>query len=104
MPVSEERQEDLASIREVLRDACGDLGGRGLCRAMLDGAPASPEAWRTVGVELGTATVGLPEGCGGLGSLPEVVTVAEELGRALLPVPFTSTTVLVGQLLRDVPD
>src|SRR5205807_247413 len=38
------------------------------------------------------------------GGLAELTTVAEELGRSLLPVPFFSSTVLAGQILARCPD
>ncbi len=46
-----------------------------------------------------------PEDMGGAGGgLAELTVVAEELGRALLPVPFLSSTVLAGQILARCPD
>jgi alkylation response protein AidB-like acyl-CoA dehydrogenase len=53
-----------------------------------------------VGSEMGLAGLGLPEETGGAGGgLAELAAVAEELGRALLPVPFLSSTVFAGQVL-----
>ncbi len=49
---------------------------------------------------MGLAGLGIAEDRGGSGGgLAELATVAEELGRALLPVPFLSSTVLAGQVL-----
>jgi alkylation response protein AidB-like acyl-CoA dehydrogenase len=47
-----------------------------------------PRLWRQL-TEMGAATMGLPEDCGGDGaSLLDLVIVAEEVGAALAPVPF----------------
>ena len=54
---------------------------------------------------MGLAGLGVPEQLGGAGGgLAELTVVAEELGRALLPVPFLSSTVVGGQLLIGCPD
>ena len=54
---------------------------------------------------MGLAGLGVPEEMGGAGGgLAELTVVAEELGRALLPVPFLSSTVLAGQILARCPD
>jgi len=72
-------------------------------------APAGPgydeDAWRLLGTEMGLAGLGIAEDLGGAGGgLAELTIVNEELGRALLPVPFFSSTVLAGQILARCPD
>jgi len=63
----------------------------------------SDEAWRAM-AELGWLGLALPEHLGGQAcGLAEVVLIAEELGRALVPSPFLSTAVLAVELLRRTP-
>ena len=69
-------------------------------RAVLDGdADYDPALWQKI-VEMGwTATV-IPEEFGGLGlSYLELVVIAEELGRAVAPVPFSSSVYLATEAL-----
>ena len=69
-------------------------------RAILDGDAAYDEAlWRKI-AELGwTATV-VPERYGGIGlSYLELCVIAEELGRAVAPVPFSSSVYLAGEAI-----
>ena len=101
--------EDLAALREVVRDLVRGSGGLAAARSVLDVAPGSSagfdeRAWRLLGQDMGLAGLGVPEARGGAGAgLPELTLVAEELGRALLPVPFLSSTVLAGQVLSRCP-
>ena len=69
-------------------------------RAVLDGdADHDAGLWQKI-VEMGwTATV-IPEEYGGLGlSYLELVVIAEELGRAAAPVPFSSSVYLATEAL-----
>ena len=69
-------------------------------RAILDGDASYDEAlWKKI-VELGwTATV-IPEQHGGIGlSRLELCVIAEELGRAVAPVPFSSSVYLATEAL-----
>jgi alkylation response protein AidB-like acyl-CoA dehydrogenase len=92
---------ELEALRGAVRDLVGGVGGVAAARRRLDAAPGFDErAWQLLGTEMGLAGLGLPEQLGGAGAgIAELVTVADELGRALLPVPFFSSTVLAGQLL-----
>ena len=69
-------------------------------RAVLDGdADYDAALWQKI-VEMGwTATV-IPEEFGGLGlSYLELVVIAEELGRSVAPVPFSSSVYLATEAL-----
>lgn len=90
---------ELDDLRAAVRDAAADLGGPDLCRSLDAPGPGwDATAWSVIAEQIGVGALGLPESCGGLGGLAELVVVAEELGAALLPVPFLST-VFAGQVL-----
>lgn len=92
---------ELQALREAVRDLIGDAGGPAAARARFTAGPGFDEAlWRKLGLDMGLAGLGLPTDLGGAGGgLAELTVVAEELGRALSPVPFLSSTVLAGQIL-----
>src|ERR1700739_5134129 len=64
-------------------------------RAVLDGkAPYDRELWQGL-AEMGFLGVAIPESYGGAGAGHlELCVIAEEMGRALAPVPFSSTVYL----------
>ncbi len=106
-----ERASELGALREAVRDLIEGSGGIAPARRRLDAAPDDDDpgydaqAWRLLGTEMGLAGLGIAEDLGGAGGgLAELAAVAEELGRALLPVPFFSSTVLAGQILARCPD
>ncbi|MGH3204705.1 MAG: acyl-CoA dehydrogenase family protein [Streptosporangiaceae bacterium] len=111
-----ERAGELAALREAVRDLVEGSGGLAPARRRLNAGPGHAErgdadpgydaqAWRLLGTEMGLAGLGIAEDLGGAGGgLAELTLVAEELGRALLPVPFFSSTVLAGQILARCPD
>jgi alkylation response protein AidB-like acyl-CoA dehydrogenase len=100
-----ERASELAALREAVRDLIEGSGGIAAARRQLDQGPGyDQDAWRLLGTEMGLAGLGIAEDLGGAGGgLAELTVVAEELGRALLPVPFFSSTVLAGQILARCP-
>jgi alkylation response protein AidB-like acyl-CoA dehydrogenase len=120
-----DRAGELAALREAVRDLVEGSGGVAAARRRLDAGPGSDQrggdkpsgddpgsgvagydvrAWRLLGGDMGLAGLGIPEDLGGAGGgLAELVVVAGELGRSLLPVPFLSSTVLAGQLLARCP-
>lgn len=58
------------------------------------------ELWRALAVELGCAGLAVPEEYGGAGaSWREAAVVAEELGRAVAPVPFLGSAVIATGVL-----
>jgi alkylation response protein AidB-like acyl-CoA dehydrogenase len=61
--------------------------------------PVDTDLWKRLTQEIGVAGLAVPEGRGGAGaSWREVAVVAEELGRAVAPVPFLGTAVAVALL------
>ena len=98
--VDAERESDLADLRAAVRDVCADADGPAAVRGLdLAGPGFDTRLWVVLAQQFGLAGLGLPEHVGGLGGLAEVAAVCEELGRALLPVPFLSSTVIAGQVL-----
>jgi alkylation response protein AidB-like acyl-CoA dehydrogenase len=102
--------EELAALRETVHEVSVAVGGTAAVHRLSDGylaadpsgrpgAAYDERAWDVLARQVGLAGLGLPEEVGGLGGLAELVTVAEELGKTLLPVPFFSSTVLAGQIL-----
>ena len=67
---------------------------------MLDGnAPYDRELWQGL-AEMGFLGVAIPESYGGAGAGHlELCVIAEEMGRALAPVPFSSTVYLAAEAL-----
>ncbi len=100
LELDDEHQAEVESLRETVRDVCADAGGPAAVRRLeIAGGRYDARLWGVLGVQVGLASLGLPESVGGMGGLTEIATVAEQLGRALLPVPFLSSTVLAGQVL-----
>ena len=61
--------------------------------------PYDAQLWKAVG-EMGWAGTAIPESYGGLGlGYLELCVIAEELGRALAPIPFASTVYLFAEAL-----
>jgi alkylation response protein AidB-like acyl-CoA dehydrogenase len=69
-------------------------------RRILDGGePYHPELWKGV-AEMGWLGASIPEEYGGLGlGYLELCVIAEELGRAVAPIPFSSTVYLFAEAL-----
>jgi len=69
-------------------------------RAVLEGdAPFDKDLWKAI-VEMGWTGITIPEEFGGLGlGHLELCVIAEEMGRALAPVPFSSTIYLAAEAL-----
>ena len=98
-----DRASELQDLRAAVREVCTDAGGPAVVRQLaLDGPGYDPQLWEVLGRQVGLAALGLPESVDGVGGLAELTTVCEELGRALLPVPFLTSTVLAGQVLAAV--
>ncbi|MEC9133954.1 MAG: acyl-CoA dehydrogenase family protein, partial [Pseudomonadota bacterium] len=90
-------------LREQARGFLADNCPPTVVRKVLDGdAEYDAELWQKV-AEMGwTATV-IPEEFGGLGlSYLELVVIAEELGRAAAPIPFSSSVYLATEALLAV--
>ena len=72
-----------------------------MVRSVLDtDAPFQRELWQKI-VDLGWTAMAIPEAYGGLGlGYLELCVVAEELGRSLAPVPFSSSVYLATEASR----
>ena len=87
--------EEQKLLRTTARDYLEDHAPLGLARSVLESdAAMSRELWDAA-AEMGWLGAALPEAWGGAGfGHEELVLIAEELGRALAPIPFaTSATV-----------
>ena len=103
-----EAERDLAgSLRSLLGSRCrpedllGRLGG-------IDPGETEPYdtgLWKTIAADLGCAGLLVPEEQDGAGaSFREVATVAEELGRAVAPVPYLGSAVVATTALLAAGD
>ncbi|HEY2832784.1 MAG TPA: acyl-CoA dehydrogenase family protein [Sporichthyaceae bacterium] len=100
MSLDPDRAELIADLRSAVRDVCTDLGGTAAVRALDPaGAGWDAKAWTVLTQQVGVGALGLPEAVDGVGGMPEILAVAEELGVHLLPVPFLTSTVMAGQIL-----
>lgn len=92
--------EDLrAAVRSVLAARCDPAA----VIACYDGDRSVVEPlWRALAVELGLAGLLVPEQYGGHGATPrEAAVVLEELGAAVAPVPFLTSSVLATSVLTS---
>ena len=87
-------------IKDEARRVLADLSSPARVRKLLDnGAPLDRELWAKLG-ELGFLSAAIPEAYGGTGAgYLELCVIAEELGRALAPVPFSSSICLGAELI-----
>jgi alkylation response protein AidB-like acyl-CoA dehydrogenase len=93
---SGEQQELKQAARRYLADKCPPV----LVRSILEtNGSYSPELWAGLG-EMGYLAAGIPEIYGGLGLGDlELCVIAEELGRALAPVPMVYSIYLAAELI-----
>ncbi len=85
--------DDQKSLKDQARKFLADKAGAKVTRRVLDNAEVSYDEglWRGV-AEMGWLGAAIPEAHGGLGlGHLELCVLAEELGRAVAPVPFSST-------------
>jgi 3-oxochol-4-en-24-oyl-CoA dehydrogenase len=108
---AEERQE----LAQSVRSACERLASEDRVRAVAygDGGGGGADGhsgfdtvlWDVLCNQVGVAAIALPEHLGGAGyGASALGVVAHELGRALAPVPFVSSTVLATGLLLDLTE
>jgi alkylation response protein AidB-like acyl-CoA dehydrogenase len=91
--LTEEQELVGSSVRRILEDA-GAVAHLRRLRDQEESAGHSPTVWRAF-CEGGFGSILVPEGSGGAGLGPaEVAAIMQELGRALVPIPFLSTSVL----------
>ncbi|MEK6637445.1 MAG: acyl-CoA dehydrogenase family protein [Pseudomonadota bacterium] len=92
--------EEAESLRDEARKFLSAEAGYDKARAVMDGDATHDAAlWNKI-VALGWTGLRIPEEHGGLGlSVLELCVLAEELGRFLAPVPFTSSVLMATELL-----
>ena len=93
---SDEQKQLRDEARKFLAEKCSPKA----VRAVLDGkASHDRELWKGL-AEMGFLGVAIPEEFGGAGAGHlELCVIAEEMGRALAPVPFSSTVYLAAEAL-----
>jgi alkylation response protein AidB-like acyl-CoA dehydrogenase len=92
-------------LAETVSDFLNARGARAASRALLEARSEElPAFWHELG-ELGWLGLHLPEAYGGSGfGLPELVIVAEQMGRAIAPGPFIPTVVASAAIDAVAPD
>src|SRR4030081_2660176 len=93
---SDDQKQMRDAARKFLTEKCPPKE----VRAVLDGnATYDKELWKGL-AEMGFLGVAIPEAFGGAGAGHlELCVIAEEMGRALAPVPFSSTVYLAAEAL-----
>src|SRR5579872_3143339 len=93
---SDEQKQMRDEARKFLAEKCPPKA----VRAVLDGKVAyDKELWKGL-ADMGFLGVAIPESYGGAGAGHlELCVIAEEMGRALAPVPFSSTVYLAAETL-----
>src|SRR5262245_20196519 len=92
--------DDQKQLRDQARKFLAEKCSAKAVRVVLDGkAPYDQELWKGL-AEMGFIGVAIPEEYGGAGAGHlELCVIAEEMGRALAPVPFSSTVYLAVEAL-----
>jgi len=92
--------EDQKLVQQTARDYLREHAGLEVCRRVLEGRDAFDAALWKGAAEMGWLGAAIPEehGGAGLGHL-ELVLIAEEVGRALAPIPFSSSVYLATEAI-----
>ena len=92
--------DDQKQLKEHARRFLEKTSSRDVVRTVLDaGHTHDPALWSGL-IELGFTATAIPERFGGLGlGYLELCVIAEELGRSLAPVPFSSSVYLAAEFL-----
>src|SRR6202035_5504106 len=92
--------DDQKQMRDAARKFLSEQCPPKAVRAVLDGkATYDKELWKGL-AEMGFLGVAIPEAYGGAGAGHlELCVIAEEMGRALAPVPFSSTVYLAAEAI-----
>jgi len=99
---TEAETELRAVVRAVLQD---QADWSAVLARTESGETYDSRLWRTLAAEVGCAGLLVPESCGGAGaSYREAAVVAEELGRAVAPVPYLGSAVLATAALLSLLD
>jgi alkylation response protein AidB-like acyl-CoA dehydrogenase len=96
-----EFSEDQKFVQKTARDFLAKRSGLDVCRRVLEspGVAYDAELWKGV-AEMGWLGAAVPEELGGAGlGYLELVLIAEEVGRALAPIPFGSSVYLATEAL-----
>ncbi len=95
-----EFSDDQKFVQQTARDYLQEHSGLEKCRAVLEaGGTHDPELWKGV-AEMGWLGAVVPESYGGAGlGYLELVLIAQELGRALAPIPFSSSVGLATEAI-----
>ena len=92
--------EEAEALRDEARKFLSGESGREKARAVMDSHATHDSALWSKVAELGWTGLRIPEEHGGLGlTVLELCVLAEEVGRALTPVPFTSSVLMATELL-----
>jgi acyl-CoA dehydrogenase len=93
--------DDQKLLRQTAREFLSEHAPLSLCRAVLESDAAySDTLWKSV-AELGWLGTAIPEEYGGAGfGHLELAALAEELGRALAPIPFSSSVYLAAEAIQ----
>ncbi|MET9699352.1 acyl-CoA dehydrogenase family protein [Streptomyces sp. NPDC006529] len=96
---SDTEEELRSAVRALLADRCAPAA---LLGRLESGSPHDPELWSTLASGIGAAGLLVPEKLGGQGaSHREAAVVLEELGRAVAPVPYLTSSVLATAILLE---
>jgi len=93
--------DDQKSLKDQARKFLSEKAGAKVTRGVLDnpGKSYDEPLWRSV-AEMGWLGVAIPEEHGGLGlGRLELCVLAEEIGRAVAPIPFSSTVYFFAEAL-----
>src|SRR5271156_1662071 len=92
--------DDQKQLRDQARKFLAEKCSPKAVRAVLDGKESyDPALWKGL-AEMGFLGVAIPEAYGGAGAGHlELCVIAEEMGRALAPVPFSSTVYLAAEAI-----
>ena len=92
-------------LREQAVSFLSDRAPLSVARRILDGDEThAPEVWNEI-INLGWTATAVPESHGGFGfGHLELCVVAEELGRSLAPVPFSSSVYLATEAIAAAAD
>jgi alkylation response protein AidB-like acyl-CoA dehydrogenase len=96
-----EFSEDQKFVQKTARDYLAEHAGLDVCRKVLESPQVSYDAelWKGV-AEMGWLGAAVPEALGGAGlGYLELVLIAEEVGRALAPIPFSSSVYLATEAI-----
>ena len=95
--------EDQKLLQKTARDYLAEHCGLDVCRSVLEsGGTHSDALWKGV-AEMGWLGAAVPEEYGGAGfSRLELALIAQELGRALAPIPFGPSVCLVTEALLEL--